>query len=405
MKIGILGGGQLAKMLVEGGELLIKEGHDFTLSAFCQSPLEPVCSVLKNRTTIGEISKTDQKLADFLNSQDVILFESEFIKTEVLKEIPTKAHFFPKLEAMKFFRSKWEQKKIFKKLEIPSSEAALLKEKMSEEEFSQVLLKVLSKESMVLKWAEYGYDGKGTFFLNQNEKEKLGTAYAFYQEGAKKGAATYYEEKVNFQKELAMIYVASQKKISAHFPLVWTIQKNGICHKVLGPVENFGISKTLEKEALTIGGKLASDGLIEGVFAIEFFLTENGKLYVNEVAPRVHNSGHYTQDGSTHSQFQAHILSALQKPINTKSKAKIFAMLNFIGNQDFPSPKAPEFFQTPKAHQNFHWYEKKENKKGRKMAHINFSWNEAVSLEKIMEEMDSVEKLWENWQLSANNEK
>jgi 5-(carboxyamino)imidazole ribonucleotide synthase len=159
-------------------------------------------------------------------------------------------------------------------------------------------------------------------------------------------------------------------------------QKNGICYKVFGPATAFGVAKALEKKAALYAKKLSSHLNIVGTFAIEFFLDENNKLLVNEIAPRVHNSGHYTQEAFNASQFESHLRAVLGLPFaKLKQTNLFFGMLNILGNSTGPAIKPAEVSDS-----FLHWYNKTESRVGRKLGHYNV----------IAEKKEILAKLFEN---------
>jgi 5-(carboxyamino)imidazole ribonucleotide synthase len=159
--------------------------------------------------------------------------------------------------------------------------------------------------------------------------------------------------------------------------MVWTRQKDGICHEVWGPAARFGLSPSLEKQAVHQARKLSRAIGLHGVFALEWFWTPQlkTKLWVNEIAPRVHNSGHFTLDAAHTSQFENHLRASLGRPLGSTETLKEFGMLNLLGKaRRLAHP--PKFKLPASAH--LHWYGKTEERPGRKMGHIGFDSVQAL---------------------------
>ena len=221
-----------------------------------------------------------------------------------------------------------------------------------------------------------GYDGLGTYFLKE---ENISGAIDFVDQADQRKIPIYAEEMVTFDKELALVTACSiDQKTFYYFPLVETIQSKGICRSVYRFEDDLDFSKDAQSYAKKLA--LASSGLV-GVFAIEFFLKDN-KLLINEIAPRVHNSGHWSQNMAL-SQFEAHWMALLGWSFPAKIKyPKYFGMHNILSCQ-----KNPRDEKTPLdiyGHLGLYWYGKKQSfprRLGRKLGHINFASNNKKKFE------------------------
>jgi phosphoribosylaminoimidazole carboxylase PurK protein len=311
-KIGILGSGQLATMLAEVAP---------KLNIQCELYLES--------------TKDSLALRKFFERHTKIIFESEFFETAIMKESAKglKIKFLPSLSVMEKLRDKATQKKVLTALKIPTSPFDLYNPKADLKIWLQKMLKKYS-DQVVLKWSQLGYDGKGVFVFNPSN---FNEAIKFCETSLQRNITVYAEKKIAFEKELAIVCSRNIKKQFISYPLVVSEQKNGICYKVFGPATAFGVAKNLEKKAALYAKKLSTHLNIVGTFAIEFFLDEKNKLLVNEIAPRVHNSGHYTQEAFNASQFESHLRAVLGLPfVKLKPTSKFFGMLNILGNSTGP---------------------------------------------------------------------
>ena len=227
--------------------------------------------------------------------------------------------------------------------------------------------------SFVVKANFGGYDGYGTYFVNGlKSKDEL---RAKLWPVAPKNKETSYiaEQMVPFRRELAITFFRSVSGQFAFLPLVETKQENGRCVFVIGPAKHPKLTPLTKKFH-----RLMEQENYVGALSVELF--DTGKdLLVNELAPRVHNSAHYSQNALSESQFLLHIKAGLDLAIaNPILRTRIFAMINLLGTDQ----KTPEFPADLPGH--FHWYGKSENRKGRKMGHINICAKNPAALKKLV---------------------
>ncbi|MBF0492182.1 MAG: ATP-grasp domain-containing protein [Deltaproteobacteria bacterium] len=386
-KLGILGDGQLAQMLVEAAFEL---GYDPLVYS---SSKEHPASLKTSRIFLGEM-KDAEKMSDFFSQVDLVAFENEFLDCELLGEASKNlsVQIYPRLPVIEHLQDKLNQKYLFKTLQMPSSDFVVLNGKDT-----ATLAKLFRNfpEGFVLKWSRMGYDGKGVLILPAGSKA-FDEISRFIELGFSRGAEVYAEEKINYVTELALVATRSISGKFVSYPLMISEQENGICKKVFGPAVAFGIPESLQKQATTLALKFANSLEMVGTFAMEFFFTREGDLLLNEVAPRVHNSGHITQDAFAPSQFENHWKALLDRDLSLKNKAPFFGMLNLLGpaSAKIQNAKAPEF----KEEKLFlHWYDKKELRAFRKMGHIN---GVADTKNELLEKMKLAQKLDEDWMKS-----
>ncbi len=392
ISLGILGGGQLAYMLAESA---LKLGISPLI--FSQSEIEPVHAL--NKTSlhapdiwIAQYTDTEQ-LSRFFDSCDVVVFENEFLDISLLKKAMKSGDqkkFFPSLDTLALLQDKYEQKLLFKTLNLVTSPFEVLNSVQDIQDY----------KSSVLKWSRLGYDGKGVWIPDeQKSMSALGEeATYFFKQALERGSRVYVEQKIKFDAELAMVNVCSDDGKLHHYPLVFSKQENGICKQVWGPAEQFGLSKDVELLAQQYSKAVASSLKIKGVFALEFFYNKTGSqedLLINELAPRVHNSAHYSQDASETSQFENHIRAAMKMSLGSVQSKSLFLMHNLLGvgafkayfpNVQFESEYMPRL----------HWYHKKEAKLGRKMGHLNYQFKYNDELTSVKRHaVEAEKKVWE----------
>jgi 5-(carboxyamino)imidazole ribonucleotide synthase len=369
-RIGILGGGQLARMLVEASHNL-----GLPTKVFCESKNEPAYQATANHY-LGSLS-SEKDLLKFFENVDEITFESEFISVEkienILKENPLLAArltFFPKLEVMRQLQDRKLQKKFLKDHHLPTSE-----------DLESIALD--SKSAwipLVLKKRFGGYDGHGTFiFQSRNALESwlqkqleiscLTRAEFIYEN-------FIVEKWIPFRRELAFSIARDQSGQTLILPLVETHQIQSRCDWVLGPVQH---SKW---RGLSTKVRAALES-IDYVGLATFELFDTGKnLLINEVAPRVHNSAHHSQESLVLSQFDLHLLCSMEKSLPSECRIRgHFAMLNLLGTSPAHLLKA-----RAKLTGKLHWYGKEQSRPGRKMGHINYVSPSKINIKSLLKE-------------------
>ena len=231
---------------------------------------------------------------------------------------------------------------------------------------------------VVFKWSRMGYDGKGVCLAEDSPQGRI-QAVEFCKSSLKRGVPVYAERKIPFKRELAIIGCRGHRGDFATYPLVLSEQQHGICRQVLGPATQLGASPALESQAREAARKIAESMKLEGSFALELFETSEGSLSINEIAPRVHNSGHYTQDACPASQFENHWRGVLGLPLGETRAAAAFGMLNLLGPEgvvlSLPRRRTQLPFPPVPAPLVLHWYAKAEVRPWRKVGHLNAALN------------------------------
>lgn len=347
-KLGILGGGQLARMLA-----LAAQPYGILPQVYGPSSNEPAPQVTPFFFK-GDL-KDASALEAFLKACDGVTFESEFIDAELLEKLSnkTKTPIYPKPQLMGKLQDRLSQKQLLEKYKIPTAPYAAV---ASWPEIHQ--LKSFGSE-VVVKQRRFGYDGYGTFFVKTKSGENQ---WAEIHQKTSEGFIA--EKKIAFKRELALLMARDQFGNIIDFPLVESHQTNARCDWVMGPIKH-AKETALRKSLRTFLKKEDYVGLI----AFELF--DTGKdLLVNEIAPRVHNSGHYSQNALTLNQFQAHVLAVCGYKLFTPKVLSPFAMANLLGKSNRIPSWSPQLGDD-KSQTQLHWYGKSENRAHRKMGHIN----------------------------------
>lgn len=385
-RVGILGGGQLARMLVEDALPLGLEPVIFT-----EDPLAPaarICPWVHLGTIEDEVS-----LSAFLASVRVVAFENEFLDTARLKQAARglDLRFEPALDTLHLLQDKLSQKKVLERLQIPGAPWRLLRhtEPLPEQ---IAAIRAEFDHACVFKWSRMGYDGKGVLLTGPETAAE--TVQRFCEHGFSRPAEVYVEQKIRFRRELAIMAVRSIHGEFDAWPLVISEQEAGICRRVWGPAIRYGVNPELEERARAYARRLADDLGMTGVFALEMFETDEGDLLVNEIAPRVHNSGHYTQDGAATSQFSNHWRAILGLPLGPATTPPAFAMLNLLGPEGIRLQHAPAPLPQPTPAIHVHWYEKAGIRPHRKLGHVNRTGSSTAEIDAILESLEEYERAW-----------
>lgn len=351
-RIGIVGGGQLGRMLAESARKL-----GFMVITLDEGSSGPAAQVSDKHI---DASFKDAGAVHRLAEQvEVLTFEIESAHAGALQEIaeqrPDAVH--PSPRTLAIIRDKYVQKEYLRTAGIPVAAAQAV--------LNSAEIEDVGREygyPLILKSRLGAYDGRGNARINSVHEiasalEKLGSG------------PLYVEQFVPFAKELAVVAARSTTGECALYPVVETVHQNHICHTVTMPAP---VSVEIQHEAQRVARDVLTALGGAGVFGIELFLTKEGKILVNEVAPRVHNSGHITIDANVTSQFEQHIRAITGMPLgDTSMIAPVGVMINILGER--AGSALPTGIDTAEAlgDVRVHIYGKKDTKPERKMGHIN----------------------------------
>ena len=369
-RVGVIGGGQLAWMMAAEAPQL-----DIELIVQASSEDEPAVSRAK-QLVLGEVDdlKATAKLA---NLCDVITFENEFIDLTALQELGLPAASFrPSLNALTPLLDKYDQRNFLQDsgLPVPKFDLGLSPEDIIAHYGFPV----------VLKARRHGYDGQGTFIIkNASALAKLSQRIPI--------AELLVEEFIPFERELGIIAARSAAGEIAVYPVTETYQKNQVCHWTITPADvNDRQAEEIKAIARTILERLE----VVGLFGIEFFLTKDHRVLVNEIAPRTHNSGHYTLDASETSQFAMQLRAVSDLPLgSTDLKSAGAVMVNLLGYEESESDYRSQRERILSIPQSFlHWYGK-TSRLGRKLGHVTVLLD-AEQLREAKSIINQIESIW-----------
>ncbi len=350
-KIGIIGGGQLGKMMILAGRQLDYHFHILDPTENCPAHVIADKHIVAGFDDVYAI----EKLAD---SVDVVTYEFEHISLKALQDLERKGHkIYPGSNTLSHIQDKYEQKLWLKKNKIPVPAFVDIK---SYEELGKAVKKF--SFPCMLKTCTGGYDGKGNHVIKSKKDIKI--AYEALGGGV---VPLMLEEMIKFTKEVSVLACKSLNGDVCVFPIAENLHKNSILDETIVPAD---ISDKTQKEAIKIAKQCLTSFDAVGMLCIELFVTDNGRLLVNELAPRPHNSGHYTIEGCYTSQYEQHIRAICGMPLGDTNLIRPAAMKNIIGDHD----GAAEVCGLEKAYENsevkIHIYGKTQIRAGRKMGHI-----------------------------------
>lgn len=353
LKLGFLGAGQLARM-----SSLEAFRFGIQVAVFSDRTENEPVQFMTPYSTSGSFDSVDD-MVEFAKECDVITLENEFISSDILKKVQEKSGtpIYPSPESFALIENKLIEKQTFEAAGIPVTPYKLVRNESDLEQFGED-----HGWPYMLKSSKGGYDGYGNETVNNMEEAQE----AFSNLGGDKGQDILAEAFVDFTKELA-VQVARNETGTVVYPCCETVQKDHICVAVLSPAPVENIVREMAQE-LAVKATEAIDG--KGIFAYEFFLTKEGSLILNESAPRPHNSGHYTIEGTVASQFENHVRAVLGLPLGSSRLNKpAVAMINLLGTHKRPAET--DHIKEALAEENghLHVYGKVDSKVGRKMAH------------------------------------
>lgn len=347
LHIGLLGGGQLGRMLIQQAVNL-----NLNISVLDPDKNAP-CRHLVKKFTQGSLTDYDT-VYEFGKDKDLITIEIENVNIEALKALEKEGKkVFPQPHIIELIQDKGSQKMFYQRNGIPSSDFFLIEKK------SQIA-KYAGFFPFFQKLRKGGYDGRGVSKLvNPHQLDK-----AF-------DAPSVLERLVDFDKELSVVVARNQSGEVKCFPVVeceFNPQAN-LVEYLFSPAS---IKKSVEKEALQIATAVAEKLGIVGLLAVELFLTKDGKILVNEIAPRPHNSGHQSIEGNATSQFEQHLRAILNLPLGDTAILKPSVMLNLLGEFGYEGSAVYEGLEDVLKFKGVyvHLYGKTLTKAFRKMGHV-----------------------------------
>jgi len=355
--IGILGGGQLGYMLALAGYPL---GLHFRF--LDPSPEAPVGRIA-NRVTAD--FQDQQALEKFSHGLEVATYEFENVPVAAAKFLAERVPVYPPAIALEEAQDRLREKRLFRKLGIATTEFAPV---LEQSEFDDAVKRV--GLPAMLKTCRMGYDGKGQWLLRTDEDVDKARPEL-------PDVPMILEKFVPFARELSVLGVRGRDGESVFYPLIENHHRGGILRLSLAPAPR--LTAKLQQMAEEAAQKVLEELGYVGVLCIEFF-EGNGQLLANEMAPRVHNSGHWSIEGAVTSQFENHLRAILGMPLGATTAVGVSAMINLIGEV----PESAEVLNISNAH--LHLYGK-EPRTGRKLGHVTLRADQTETLHRRLSEL------------------
>ena len=363
-KIGVLGGGQL-------GRMLIQEAINLNLHIHIMDPDQNApCASIAQTFTCAPLTDFDAVI-EFGKDKNLITVEIENVNIEALESLEKNGvQIYPQPHVLKIIKDKGTQKQFYETNDIPTSPFELIQS-------ANELTKASIKFPVVQKLRTGGYDGRGVQIL-KNDQSSF-------------DAPSIIENLIDFEKEISIIVARNDKGQVSTFPSV-ECEFNPEAHLVeflFSPAE---ISHEIEKKAKEIASDVIEKLDMVGILAVEMFLTKSGDLLVNEIAPRPHNSGHHTIECCETSQFAQHLRAILGLPLGSTALIQPGAMINLLGEKGHTGTAIYEGLSELLNHTHVfpHLYGKEQTKPLRKMGHITITGN---SIEEVKETADKIKDI------------
>jgi 5-(carboxyamino)imidazole ribonucleotide synthase len=367
--LGIIGGGQLGMMITEAA----KKMPEHISKIIVLDPVENCPASQVGAEQIIADFKDKNAIIELAKRSDIITYEIESGDSDVLKSVEKDAEINPSPETLKIIQDKFLQKSFLLQNNIPVPEFIKIE---SISDLEQGLEKF--GYPSLLKARRDAYDGRGNFKIDS--PEQIQKAFDYFNE-----KNLMLEKFVPFKMEVSVIAARNTKGQIKTFPLVENIHQDNILRKTIAPAR---ISEKIAKKAEEIA-KTTMDVLKgAGIFGIEMFVTENDEIVINEIAPRVHNSGHHTLESSETSQFEQHLRAILGLELGNTVLLHPTIMYNILGSKNFEG----EYKSINISEQNvfLKMYGKKISKHLRKLGHVNLVGKQGETIDQLLKKLETL---------------
>ena len=369
--LGIIGGGQLGMMLTEAAHNMKEEISKIIV-------LDPTENCPASKVGAEQIIadfKDEDAIKKLSELSDIITYEIESGDSDTLKKLEAYTEINPSPDTLKIIQDKLLQKQFLQNNGIPVAEFAIIENK---EELDQMIDKM--GLPLLLKMRKDAYDGRGNYKINS--KSEINDALDLFS-----GKSLMVEKFIKFEKEVSVIAARNTKGEIATYPVVENIHENNILKMTIAPGR---VSENVKKQAERIAEKTMEVLHGAGVFGIEMFVTSDDEILINEIAPRVHNSGHHTLQSSDTSQFEQHLRAILGMSLGEVLIKSPTIMYNILGPATFQGeynvlcPKKNNIF--------LKMYGKLESKPQRKIGHINIVDKDNSGMNELLTQVEDLKK-------------
>lgn len=372
--LGILGGGQLGKMLLQ-------ETRKFDIKTIVLDPSpEAPCKIACNEFFQGDLMDFDA-VYNFGKKADLVTFEIEAVNVEALEKLEEEGiKVFPSPKSLKIIQNKAHQKQFYQKNLIPTAGFEVFP---STEIFKQSVSEGKTPLPLVWKSSQFGYDGNGVKVIkNISDFDHLPNTHCIA------------ERLINFKTELAVIVARNSVGEVKTYPVV-EMEFHPEANQVEYVICPARIEENISEKAREIALKVANAFEMVGLLAVEMFLTQDDEILVNEVAPRPHNSGHYSIEASFCSQFEQHLRAVLGLPLGSTESKMAGVMVNLVGQEGYSGDVFYENIEKIMALKGVtpHIYGKRQTRPFRKMGHITIVDNDVKKAREIAQEVKKMIKV------------
>ena len=369
--LGIIGGGQLGMMLTEAAQNMKEE----ISKVIVLDPTENCPAAKVGAEQIIADFKDEESIKKLSELSDIITYEIESGNSDVLKKLEANTEINPSPETLRIIQDKFLQKQFLQENGIAVAEF----EKVENREELEKMIEKLGLP-LLLKTRRDAYDGRGNYKINS--KSDIDDALDLFA-----GKTLMVEKFVNFQKEVSVIAARNTKGEISTYPVVENLHENNILRMTIAPGR---VSEKVRKEAEDVAHKTMEVLHGAGVFGIEMFVTQDERILINEIAPRVHNSGHHTLQSSTISQFELHLRAILGMELGDTSIKSPTIMYNILGPHTFKG----EYNVLHREDENIFlkMYGKLESKPQRKIGHINIVDKKNLGIEGLLLQVEDLKK-------------
>ena len=369
--LGIIGGGQLGMMIAEAA----KKMPDHISKIIVLDPTENCPASQVGAEQIIADFKNKDAIMDLANKSDIITYEIESGDSDVLKSVEQNAEINPSPETLKIIQDKFLQKSFLLENNIPIPEFikidSIVDVKNGLKKFGYPAL---------LKARKDAYDGKGNYKINS--EDEIQKAFEYF-----KGQNLLLEKFVPFKMEVSVIASRNTKGQIKTYPLVENIHENNILRETIAPAR---VSNKITKKAEQIAEKTMTVLKGAGIFGIEMFVTQDDDIIINEIAPRVHNSGHHTLQSSETSQFEQHLRAILGLELGSTKLVHPTIMYNILGTKSFEGEYKPVNISEPSIYLKM--YGKQISKPLRKLGHFNLVAENGETIEQLLKKLEPLKE-------------
>jgi len=369
--LGIIGGGQLGMMITEAAQNLPNEISEIIVldptenCPAAQMGAHQIIADFKNKDAIVELSQ----------KSDIITYEIESGDSDVLKSVEKNAKINPSPETLKIIQDKFLQKTFLKENQIPVANFIEINNiedvKTGMNSFGYPAL---------LKARRDAYDGRGNFKINS--EDEIQKAFDYF-----KGQKLLLEKFIPFKMEVSVIASRNTKGQIKTYPLVENIHEENILRETIAPAR---VSDEIIKKAESIANSTMTVLKGAGVFGIEMFVNQENQIIINEIAPRVHNSGHHTLQSSETSQFEQHLRAILGLELGSTKLLHPTIMYNILGSKSFEGKYLPLELSEPNVFLKM--YGKEISKPSRKLGHFNLVAKENETIDQLLEKLETLKE-------------